>query len=447
VQRAESDLFAHARELEAVNAALRTLGNRERRTARALAGLATAVSALAGAEDRADLFRRLFRHGPAALEADALAVALLEPGGRRLQLVDAHPSADRAARTSLAVDSRAVLAAARTGRATYQPDAGNGFAGEAPFPGVRAWAALPLRVGQRSQGCLTVGWQRPRVLDDADVRVLEAFAAQCAQALDRVARLETERRQSSATRSLVETLQRSLLVEPPQPDHLDIAVRYRSATREAHIGGDWYDAFQSPSGGTTLVVGDVTGHDQAAAVVAGQLRSMLRGIAYALDDAGPDLVLSTLDDACHHSGLHTLATALLAHVEESTTHGRDRWYTLRWSNAGHPPPLLIAPDGTGELLERPADLLLGAVPDAPRRRHVVTLRPGDTVVLYTDGLIERRDATLDDGFDRLVAVAPALASRPVDELCGEILTRLNPDLSDDVALLAFRVRTAPRTGP
>jgi serine phosphatase RsbU (regulator of sigma subunit) len=291
-----------------------------------------------------------------------------------------------------------------------------------------------------------VGWERQRVLDDADVRVLEAFAAQCAQALDRVARLETERRQASATRSLAETLQRSLLAEPPRSEHLDIAVRYRPAAREAHIGGDWYDAFLSPTGGTTLVVGDVTGHDQTAAVVAGQLRSMLRGIAYALDDAGPAQVLGTLDDALHHTGLQTLATAFLARVDEPTTEGPDRWHTLRWSNAGHPPPLLITPDGAGELLERPADLLLGAVRAAPRRQHAVPLRPGDTVVLYTDGLIERRDATLDDGFGRLVTVAPALASRPVDELCDEILTRLHPDLTDDIALLAFRVRTGPMTG-
>jgi serine phosphatase RsbU (regulator of sigma subunit) len=193
------------------------------------------------------------------------------------------------------------------------------------------------------------------------------------------------------------------------------------------------------------VVGDVTGHDQTAAVVAGQLRSMLRGIAYALGDAGPDQVLGTLDDARHHTGLHTLATALLARVEEPTGKGRDGRHTLRWSNAGHPPPLLITRNGAGELLQRPADLLLGAVADAPRRQHVVPLRPGDTVVLYTDGLIERRDATLDEGFDRLVAVAPALAGRPVDELCGEILTRLRPDLTDDIALLAVRVRTRPRT--
>ena len=81
--------------------------------------------------------------------------------------------------------------------------------------------------------------------------MLEAFAAQCSQAMNRVARWETERRRASATRSLAETLQRSLLTDPPQPEHLDIAVRYRPAAREAQIGGDWYDAFVSPAGDTT----------------------------------------------------------------------------------------------------------------------------------------------------------------------------------------------------
>jgi serine phosphatase RsbU (regulator of sigma subunit) len=101
--------------------------------------------------------------------------------------------------------------------------------------------------------------------------------------------------------------------------------------------------------------------------------------------------------------------------------------------------LLISPDGTAHLLERPADLLLGVIPSTPRQHHTLDLPPGAVVVLYTDGLVERRSATLDDGLARLLAVAPDLARRPVDELCDEILDRLEPDLTDDIALLAFRV--------
>jgi serine phosphatase RsbU (regulator of sigma subunit) len=149
-------------------------------------------------------------------------------------------------------------------------------------------------------------------------------------------------------------------------------------------------------------------------------------------------VLGGLDRALVETGIPALATAVIARVEEPTSPGGLR--TLRWSNAGHLPPLLVAPDGAATFLERPADLLLGVAPDRPRFQHAVPLRPGDTVVLYSDGLVERRDAPLDDGLARLLAVAPDLARRPVDELCDEILGRLAPDLTDDIALLAVRVR-------
>jgi len=338
------------------------------------------------------------------------------------------------------------MAAAAAGRAEFQEDAERGAGGAAPLPGLRSWATLPLRVGRRPLGSLTVGWEQPQVFRDEDVGVLEAFAAQCSQAVNRVARRETERRQAHATRSLAESLQRSLLTNPPQLEHLDIAVRYRPAAREVQIGGDWYDAFLSPGGDTTLVVGDVTGHDWTAAAVAGQLRHMLRGIASALDHRNPQQVLTALDRALGETGIATLATAVVARIEEPPDTAPDRARILRWSNAGHPPPVLLEPDGTATLLERPADLLLGVEPDAPRQHHAVELHPGATVVLFTDGLVERRDATLDQGLDRLLGVAHDLAGRPVHELCDEILDRMEPDLTDDIALVALRVHDDERNG-
>lgn len=107
--------------------------------------------------------------------------------------------------------------------------------------------------------------------------------------------------------------------------------------------------------------------------------------------------------------------------------------------AGHPRPLLLGPDGSAGLLERPATVLLGVAP-RPRGHHSVALGLGATVLLCIDGLIERRDATLDDGLARLLAVAPDLAARPVSELWDEILDRMAPDLTDDIALLPLRVR-------
>jgi serine phosphatase RsbU (regulator of sigma subunit) len=118
---------------------------------------------------------------------------------------------------------------------------------------------------------------------------------------------------------------------------------------------------------------------------------------------------------------------------------------LRWSNAGHPSPLLLGPDGTATLLERPANVLLGVAPDMARRHHTVALRPGATVVLYTDGPVEHRDATLDDGLALLLAVAPGLAARPVSELCDRLLGRMAPDLTGDIALLAVGSGTSRPT--
>jgi serine phosphatase RsbU (regulator of sigma subunit) len=404
-----------------------------------LAGLATTVSALSTAEDRDELLRQMFRHGRRALRADLLAVALLEPGGGHLAVVDNRSASAQEPNRRLSVHSPLPMAAAVTGRLVLEEDSARGGAMVAPVPGLRAWAALPLRIGRRPLGSLTVGWERPQVFHDEDVQVLEAFATQCSQAVNRVARRETERRQADATRSLAESLQRSLLTHPPQLDHLDIAVRYRPAAREVQIGGDWYDAFVSPGGDTTLVVGDVTGHDWTAAAVAGQLRNMLRGIASALDHRDPEQVLSALDRALSETGIATLATAVVARVEEPPVTAPDRPRVLRWSNAGHPPPLLLAPDGTASLLEGPPNLLLGVDPHASRRHHTVPLVPGATVVLYTDGLVERRDATLDQGLDHLLRVARDLAGHPVHELCDAIIDRLHPDLTDDIALLAVRV--------
>ena len=436
VQRAEADLFARTQELEQANAELLASSERERRTASTLAGLATTVSALSAAESRADLLRLMFRHGLRALGADLLAVALLEPGGGHLAVVDTHGSPAPEPVQQLSVHSPLPMAAAAAGRPLFEEDADRGEAAGPALPGLRAWAALPLRIGTRPLGSVTVGWEHPHPFADDDVRVLEAFAAQCSQAMNRVARRETERRQASATRSLAETLQRSLLTDPPQPEHLDIAVRYRPAAREAQIGGDWYDAFVSPAGDTTVVIGDVTGHDWTAAAIAGQLRNMLRGIASALDHRDPERVLGALDRALRETGTATLASAVVARIEEAP----DRGHLLRWSNAGHPAPLLLAPDGTASLLERPADLLLGVAPETRRRQHDLPLTPGATVVLYTDGLVERRDAGLDVGLDRLLAAAPGLTDLPVDEVCDELLLRLAPDLTDDIALLAVRVR-------
>ncbi|WP_091112732.1 SpoIIE family protein phosphatase [Geodermatophilus dictyosporus] len=233
-----------------------------------------------------------------------------------------------------------------------------------------------------------------------------------------------------------ETLQRSLLSEPPAADHLDVGVRYVPATREAQVGGDWYDVFVQPDGSTMLVIGDVVGHDTAAAACMAQLRGLLRGIAY--DSTGsPATVLARLDAAIEGLGLGAMATVLVGRLEPGAR-GTAR---LRWASAGHLPPLVAGPDGAAVALTGPRPgLLLGVDPRAVRTDQVEELRPGSTVLLYTDGLVERRDSGFDDGVGLLGRALAELRDRPVEQVCDALLGRLVPDgAEDDVALVAVRL--------
>ncbi|MDT0277766.1 SpoIIE family protein phosphatase [Blastococcus goldschmidtiae] len=300
---------------------------------------------------------------------------------------------------------------------------------------------LPIRGPDRVLGALTLVHDRHRFPDPADIATATEVADRAGLALDN-ARLYEQQRQ------LAQELQRSMLTAPPEPDHAHIVVRYLPAAEAARVGGDWYDAFVQPDGATTLVIGDVVGHDTSAAASMGQLRSMLRGIAVT-GDAGPAHLLSMLDGAITQLQLPTYATAALARFEQ-TPEDLERGITrMRWANAGHPPPLIIHPDGTiAELASWRGDLMLGVDHTAKRSESVISLDRETTVLLYTDGLIERRDSILDDGMDRLRAAAAELADRPLDELCDQLIERLVDDRpEDDVALVAIRLHRQDRPRP
>jgi serine phosphatase RsbU (regulator of sigma subunit) len=243
-------------------------------------------------------------------------------------------------------------------------------------------------------------------------------------------------------RALADALQRSMLTEPPKTDHCQIVVRYVPAAAGAEIGGDWYDAFLQRGGDTVLAIGDVVGHDTRAAAAMGQVRGLLRGISYS-SGGTPAEVLTELDRAVQGLALDTMATALVARLEQAD--GRDGQMRLRWASAGHPPPLLIGADGEVAVLDgQSADLLIGVFPDSPREDRVTLLECGSTVLLYTDGLVERRDRDIDEGTQALVEVLRRCAGLPLEDLCDEVLERLFlPDAEDDVAVLA--VRLAPES--
>jgi serine phosphatase RsbU (regulator of sigma subunit)/PAS domain-containing protein len=249
----------------------------------------------------------------------------------------------------------------------------------------------------------------------------------------------------SGQRHLATELQQSLLTEPPTVGFADIAVRYVAAGQQAQVGGDWYDAFRQRSGDLVLVIGDVVGHDTRAAAAMGQIRGLVRGICFNSPDV-PSRLLSSVDEAIVGLELGTMATAVLAQLSLPAVEDDGNGVRMRWSNAGHPPPVLLDASGRARLLEPgsgKADLLLGVDASAGRTTEETTLPVGSTLLFYTDGLVERRGEDLDDGLRRLLATVEQHASEGLGALCDAILEVMVPRAGeDDVAMVA--VRPGPR---
>ncbi|GAA2253407.1 SpoIIE family protein phosphatase [Streptomyces roseiscleroticus] len=294
--------------------------------------------------------------------------------------------------------------------------------------GARSAVVAPLRARREVLGALTVariGGQRP--FTDEDLPLVSDVAAALALGVDN-ARLYQE------TLSIAERLQRSLLPALPDTGHLQLAARYAPSSASAQVGGDWYDAFVVPGGDTVLVIGDVTGHDLKAAVAMSALRNMLRGIAVDRQEPPGD-VLRRLDLASHTLYRHATATCIYGLVKDDPASGSQ---TLHYSLAGHLPPLLATREGDTRFLDAAAGLLIGLDPEMPRPTAHAELPPDSTLLLYTDGLIERRGEHLDDAMTRLRRHAAALAREPLHVFCDELLIGLAADSTDDVAVLAVR---------
>jgi serine phosphatase RsbU (regulator of sigma subunit) len=215
---------------------------------------------------------------------------------------------------------------------------------------------------------------------------------------------------------------------------IQLAARYQPAPAGSQVGGDWYDAFTLKGGTLALVIGDVVGHDLTAAAGMAQLHDILRSLAWDRTDP-TDAVVDRLDDAMHAITTVPMATLVLARVE-----GPDNGpWTLRWTSAGHPPPLLPTPDGHAQYLEAGQGLLLGARQGIMGRRPSAAhaLPPGSTLLLYTDGPVEIPGSDLDTGLGRLRR--HALAHEPLDTLCDQLSARMPPGSTDDIALLALRL--------
>jgi anti-sigma regulatory factor (Ser/Thr protein kinase) len=235
---------------------------------------------------------------------------------------------------------------------------------------------------------------------------------------------------------VAETLQRSLLPERlPEVAGLVAASRYLPGEGEA-IGGDWYDVVPLADGRCALAMGDVVSRGVRAASVMGQLRNALR--AYALEGHAPPKVLDRLDAMTHSMEGQELATLVYAVLDPSTG-------SFEYSTAGHPPPLRLTADGDVALLEEGRGPPLGAVLDSVFTEATGTLAPGETLLLYTDGLVERRDMWIDEGLERLIGEARRRADSEPDELLEHLLATLvaGDRGEDDVALLAVRADPLP----
>jgi GAF domain-containing protein len=233
-------------------------------------------------------------------------------------------------------------------------------------------------------------------------------------------------------RHVAEVLQHSMLPALPEVLGVELSARYLPAEVGAAVGGDWYDAFAQPDGSVMLAVGDVAGHDIEAAATMGQVRNLVRGDAYGRDDE-PGRLLSQLDRALHGLQVPAAATAVLARLSRD-----DEGFRVDFANAGHPPPLLLRPDGEIDIWWVSPEPLLGLVPNDSRATHHRRLPAGSTLLLYTDGLVEHPAQLIDDGIDRIRAVLRGNAGLPAEEL-GALLVESARRRADDIAFLVVKI--------
>ncbi len=404
---------------------------------------------LAGSLTTVDVADTATEHARRVTGCAFAGVALAERGGRRLRFVSADPPLqdDFATWGEVSLDQDTPSTAAQRLRHPVFCDRPHEIAERYPLLGARgttATAHLPLLSGTGSPlGVLAMVWDDATALGVEEREYLTTLAGHCAQALERAQLIEQQQ-------TVADALQRAVLPdELPAPRGWQLSARYVPATSGIEVGGDWFDAFRLPDGRLAVAVGDASGHGLPAARVMSMLRNALR--AYALLGEGPAAVLTRLDRLLGLLEPEALATAVYLELDPVTGFGY-------WASAGHPP--MVWCRRYGRFLEQEQDLdppLGCGLPDGVRE-HRMHLSPGEALLLYTDGLVERRGQDLDDGLDALVEATRRLwpscdadAARSVGELhptsADELGARVDGVISavlgtagfdDDVCLLALR---------
>jgi PAS domain S-box-containing protein len=292
---------------------------------------------------------------------------------------------------------------------------------------VSSLMASPLAMKGKVAGVVEVGSRGARRFTLEDESLLMLMADRAGLAIEHARAYEREL-------SNVEMLQRSLL---PQelPDFADIQIDARYMPGGADVGGDWYDALPLEGGRVGVAMGDVVGHGIGAAALMGQLRHAMR--AYALEGHSPAGVLDRLDRVVRSLDGGQMATLLYMVVEEDHS-------SVTFSSAGHVPPLVISPGGEAEYLESAPNPPLGVFESPHHREMTAKLEPGSTIVLYTDGLVEERGVSIDQGLEALRLAASQDPCHP-DELCDRLVDAMlaTHPANDDIAVLALRVLPTP----
>ena len=323
-----------------------------------------------------------------------------------------------------------LVAVAQSGRPSFVPDGEplRHVATDRHEQRIRALAALPLRAPSLS-GALTIGYRHAHTWLPAERALLNAAAQLVAQAAERARRFE-------AQHGTAQLLQRSMLPEHlPELDTFRIAARYDVGVDGNAAGGDFYDAFRLADGRLAMVLGDVAGHDVRAAAVMGQVRAALRALA--LTDPAPPSVLAGLDRLVGSLGAESRNEEIFVTVVYGVLDPTDA--TITMASAGHPPPVLRRAGVAGE---SPTAELVKVPPGAPLglggrwQTGQIRLEPGDTILMFSDGVVERRGRPLNDGLDALVAATATATSGDPRNLCSLATAAVSGATDDDVAVLA-----------
>jgi anti-sigma regulatory factor (Ser/Thr protein kinase) len=367
-------------------------------------------------------------------------IALSEGAGRRFKFVSSEPdmlSPSTMQWSSLdAFTETPVVDAIRGGREIYIESAAElaeeypDVATELTAIGTRSLAAVPLEAGQEIVGGLVVLFATEQVFSPERKWFLSAFAAQVTQAVRRGIAFQIQHATS-------EQLQRSLMPHSlPELEQLSLGAHYRTGGFGVDVGGDWYDVLPLPDGSVAVSLGDVMGKGVPAAIVMGEVRSGLR--AYAVLDPAPSVVLPRLEGLVCAMGLSEQIVTLVYGVISA-----DR-RTLTYAVAGHPPPMLVPPDGLPTVLEHTAGPALG-IGARGWPEHQIPMEEDTTLLLYSDGLVEARNLDLFDGITELgdhIGQLPRRRRHP-RELCSRLTDAMwREGIDDDVTVLAAAVTAA-----